>query len=294
MLDETIRILLVEDNPGDVRLLEEMLGSAQDAPAYSLATARTLAEAIHALEQDPARLCLLDLGLPDSQGLATCEELVSRFPHVTTVVLTGDRDTDLGIETVRRGAQDFLVKARMNGAALWRVISYSIERARLLEDARQRSLIDPVTGLYNRHGFESVADQHLRLAGRAQKGVFCLYVEVEGLERIHARRGFRSGDLALETVGMALRAIVRRSDVLARIEGPHFVVFGIETGGAYSEAVAERLDQALIERIRLANLGFSVEVRFGLARAEDATTTSLRQLIDAADAHLAQKRRADG
>ena len=138
-----IRILLIEDNPGDIRLIEEMLSDAELFNCVLECSSR-LSTAIACLAGQPADIILLDLGLPDSQGLDSLAKLCAQVPGIPVVVLTGLDDEGLALEAVRQGAQDYLVKGAINGRALWRVINYAIERKaseKLLEDIFHTSTI---------------------------------------------------------------------------------------------------------------------------------------------------------
>ncbi|WP_051274830.1 PP2C family protein-serine/threonine phosphatase [Cellulomonas sp. URHD0024] len=135
--DAPLRLLLVEDDAGDALLVEELL---QDAHLeVELSWARTLDEALDGLDVD---LVLLDLGLPDAVGIAALERLLGAgAPGV--VVLTGLAGTDLGLEAVAAGAQDYLVKGEVDAELLARSVRYAIQR-RHLEDADRalyRSLV---------------------------------------------------------------------------------------------------------------------------------------------------------
>jgi signal transduction histidine kinase len=136
MQEETIRILLVEDNPGDVRLIEEML--VESGPdRFELLSSDHLDGALENLED--ADLLLLDLGLPDSQGLDGLTSVTTRFPNLPVVVLTGLQDEEVGFAAVRQGAQDFLTKAEVTPDVLVRSITYAIERQRLKSNLEKTS-----------------------------------------------------------------------------------------------------------------------------------------------------------
>ena len=122
-----LRLLLVEDNPGDARLIREMvreLGYAADV----VEVAPTLGEAIGRLADGPFDAVLLDLGLPDSQGLPTLERVIAPWRDVPVIVLTGLADREVGLSAVRHGAQDYLVKGEVNADMLGRAIRYAIGR----------------------------------------------------------------------------------------------------------------------------------------------------------------------
>jgi serine phosphatase RsbU (regulator of sigma subunit) len=130
---DQVPVLLVEDDDGDALLVEELLRDV-DAPvvvqrARSLGQARTLVS--------DAACVLLDLGLPDSQGLQGLRQLLSIDPEAAIVVLTGDASEHLGEQAVRAGAQDYLVKGEVAGPVLHRVIRYAVERRRATEAQRE-------------------------------------------------------------------------------------------------------------------------------------------------------------
>src|SRR6516165_5143660 len=130
---EHVPVLLVEDDDGDALLVEELLrdvnGPVVVRRARSLGQARTLVS--------DAACVLLDLGLPDSQGLQGLLQLLSIEPEAAIVVLTGDASEHLGEQAVRAGAQDYLVKGEVAGPVLHRVIRYAVERRRATEAQRE-------------------------------------------------------------------------------------------------------------------------------------------------------------
>lgn len=137
MQEKEIRVLLVEDNPGDARLVREMLADAQSY-AFRVHSAETLIGALDALGQNDFDVALVDLTLPDSQGLATFETIQRHAHSLPVVVFTGVTNEILALTAVERGAQDYLVKGRMTGAALVRVLQYSLARHKSLGQAGQK------------------------------------------------------------------------------------------------------------------------------------------------------------
>ena len=129
MDDRPVRVLLVEDNPGDARFIREMLGEADDAP-FAIEEAGDLAAALDRLSRDGLDAVLLDLGLPDSQGLETLLKAHAAARHLPFVVLTGLYDEEIGRRAVREGAQDYLLKGEIRSTGLARSIQYAIERKR--------------------------------------------------------------------------------------------------------------------------------------------------------------------
>lgn len=134
MLDRPLNVLLIEDNPGDARLIQEILRDADGE--FRLERVDTLGKGIGALTRASADVVLLDLSLPDSHGPETFDRLHRAFPFVPIVVLSGLADEEVAVAAVRSGAQDYLVKGQVEGNLIGRAIRYAVERQRL-EDARR-------------------------------------------------------------------------------------------------------------------------------------------------------------
>jgi response regulator RpfG family c-di-GMP phosphodiesterase len=133
---ETIRVLLIEDNPGDVRLVRETLAEA-GAGRFLLSWSPALQSGMDHLGKEPVDVILLDLGLPDSTDFSTFEKMHARAPQIPIILLTGLYDEALAAKAVRAGAQDYLVKDEVGGRILGRMIRYAIERKRSEESQRE-------------------------------------------------------------------------------------------------------------------------------------------------------------
>jgi len=131
-MDEKVEILLFEDNPGDAGLIEEMLEEFADFQ-YEFKTVQTLNEGLSLLKENRFDIILSDLGLPDSDGIDTFLEIHARNSRIPIIILTGMNDEKIGIEAVKKGAQDYLVKGQVDGRLLKRSIQYSIERKKAEE-----------------------------------------------------------------------------------------------------------------------------------------------------------------
>lgn len=123
MKNKATKILLVEDNPADVRYTKELLPSSQ----YYLIAANNLAEALECVKDTQVDVVLLDLALPDSMGVETVAKLISQRKELPIVVLTGLEDVECAIEALRIGAHDYIVKGKLNEDLLIRSINLAIE-----------------------------------------------------------------------------------------------------------------------------------------------------------------------
>ena len=122
-----VRILLVEDNPGDARLIGEMLGS-RAVEDVALAIAVDLAGALRELIGETFDVVVLDMGLPDAEGLDGLKRVRLAAPELPVIVLTGNSDSELAVSAVQAGAQDYLVKGEISADLLMRACRYAIER----------------------------------------------------------------------------------------------------------------------------------------------------------------------
>jgi len=137
---KTTTILLVEDNPGDARLIRELLRDIHWR-SFDILTVESFRKAYERLKERRVDLALVDLSLPDSHGLDTFRKLAKGYPSLPQVLLTSLNDRETAIRAVREGAQDYLLKGQVDGHVLLRAIDYAIERKRIqveLEDANTR------------------------------------------------------------------------------------------------------------------------------------------------------------
>jgi signal transduction histidine kinase len=134
--ERLLRVLLVEDNPGDARLLQEELREFS-SEHFEVVHVDRLAEALRVVETSPVDAVLLDLSLPDGHGLSNISRMLQAAPAVPLVVLTGTDDERLAVQAVHQGAQDYLVKGQVTGPLLVRALRYAIERKRVEEGLKR-------------------------------------------------------------------------------------------------------------------------------------------------------------
>jgi two-component sensor histidine kinase/antitoxin component of RelBE/YafQ-DinJ toxin-antitoxin module len=132
IMDEMVEILLFEDNFGDASLIEEMLEEFSDFP-YELINVKTLNEGLSLLKECLFDVILTDLGLPDSDGIDTFLDIHARNPRIPIIIFTASDNEKTGIDAVKKGAQDYLVKGQIDSRLLKRSIQYSIERKKIEE-----------------------------------------------------------------------------------------------------------------------------------------------------------------
>lgn len=137
VVKKVIKVLLVEDNPGDVLIIEKMFEEIINID-FKLVKAYRLSEGLEKLNKEWFDVIILDLGLPDSQGIETFNHMNQKAPEIPIILLTGFDEEEFGIKAVYKGAQDYLVKGQVDSRLLSRSIYYAIERKRI-EDRLKKS-----------------------------------------------------------------------------------------------------------------------------------------------------------
>ena len=149
--ESTLNILLVEDNPGDIYIINSFLSTSNLNPAITKAS--TLIEAQLLCMNNDYDVILLDLGLPDSIGLDTLRKMQEFKVNPPVVVMTGLNDEDIALKSLREGAQDYLVKSMLNSENIVRSVKYSIERKKLQKltekNTKQFSILSSTTSALN-------------------------------------------------------------------------------------------------------------------------------------------------
>jgi diguanylate cyclase (GGDEF)-like protein len=215
-------VLLIEDNPGDARLIREMLFEEEGTP-FDLLSVDRLSRGLEALSKQPAALVLLDLSLPDSRGLETFSKVYAHSPKVPIIVLSGNDDETLALYAVKSGAQDYLVKGRIDRELLLRAMQYAIERKRYQEELERQANYDALTGLPNRHLLNDRLKQAV-ISQRTPRSVAVVFIDLDHFKVINDSLGHDFGDDVLRQIGTRLESSVREGDTVARLGGDEFVL----------------------------------------------------------------------
>jgi two-component system cell cycle response regulator len=283
MSDRLTTVLLIEDNPGDARLIRELLAEGGGA-RFQLECVDRLSTGLERLVEGGIDIVLLDLGLPDSQGLNTLHRVIAELPEVPiTVVLTNTDDEELAVQAVRAGAQDYLIKGQIENNLLVRAMRYAMERYQLQVVLRSLALIDELTGLYNRRGFVSIGEQHLKLADRTKRGLALILVDLDHLNQINDTLGHQEGDRVLIETARILTDTFRRADVVARIGGDEFAALAIEVHTNSAESLTTRLQKNLDAFNAGENRPYKLSLRIGTSCYDPEDPCLIDELVERAD-----------
>jgi diguanylate cyclase (GGDEF)-like protein len=237
--DASVRVLLVEDNPGDARLVEILL-SEVGTTSFEITHAERLSEALEHLSRSEYDVILLDLSLPDSSGVETVDQMRAAVHHMPVVVLSGQDDEDTALRAIQGGAEDYLLKGHGDGGLIARSIRYSIERKRSEERLAYMAQYDHLTGLTNRALFQDRLEQALARAKRSGALVALMFLDLDRFKAVNDTLGHGTGDLLLKKVAERLEGSVRETDTVARIGGDEFSII--------LEGLTEAQDAALVAR----------------------------------------------
>ena len=214
--------LLIEDNPGDARLLKELLAEEPAAP-FRLICVDRLQRGLELLSTEKIDVLLLDLSLPDSHGLETFAKAYAHAPKVPIIVLTGNDDHALALLAVKAGAQDFLFKGKLDRELLIRSMQYSIERKRYQEQLEHQANYDVLTGLPNRNLLQDRLKRAV-FAQRNARPIAVVFIDLDHFKFINDSLGHTQGDKLLAIIAERLASIVREGDTVARLGGDEFVL----------------------------------------------------------------------
>lgn len=283
---QTLKVLLVEDDPGDALLTRLFLDDVNHQGTFRVTHVRCLGDAVDHLARERSDAVLLDLGLPDARGIEALTGLLDAAPDLPLVVLSGLDDERLALEAVLRGAQDYLIKGQGGRRAVQRAVRYAIERKRAEGRLRLLAWHDPLTGLANRALFHDRLRQALRRLDGRDRLVGLIFVDLDRLKPINDRFGHEAGDRLLTMAAERIGRAVRRTDTVARMGGDAFIILleGLRYRGD-AIRVAEKVLAALGAPFTLDGTAMCIGASLGIALADGADQDA-DALVHQADAAM--------
>ncbi len=262
---QSIKVLLVEDNPADVRLVREMFLDIE-AREFVLSCVDSLNAALDELNSQNFDVMLLDLSLPDSLGLNAVNHILNMAPQLPIVILSGIDDAELSLQAVQAGAQDYLVKGQGDGNLLSRALRYAIERKRTHERLAYLAQYDQLTELPNRSLFNERLSSSLKHAKRYNRQTVLMFLDLDHFKDINDTLGHSAGDKLLKDVAKRLQHCVRAEDTIARLGGDEFTIIMSEVDHRRDSAtVAEKILDVLSHPFVLEDEEVFVTASIGIA-----------------------------
>ncbi len=263
-----MRVLLVEDAIADARLIQENVNSSSWGKRIVLKHVTSLAGAISAARQEQFNCILLDLGLPDGEGVQSVAVLREVSPDSAIVVMTGLDDEKTALAALKLGAQEYAVKGMSAGELLVRLLRHAIERHQMLNELNKlreqeyfQATHDIMTGLPNRQLFADRAQQMVEQGRRQQSQLAVCYIDLDGFKPVNDSYGHTVGDHLLKLVAEELKQAIRTSDSVARLGGDEFAVLLAPSQSGRLEA--QQIAQRIIDRIHAISSVDGHPVRIG-------------------------------
>jgi len=293
-LPSLVRILLVENSPDDAALFRAWLEES-DNKTYEIHHVGTVAGAQIALGKGTFQAIMLDLSLPDADELHGLQIIHNMAPTVPIIILTGNDNEYLALEAVESGAQDYLVKDKMDSESIRRAIHYAIHRKTFESSILHQANFDRLTGLANRMQFDSRLNIALGRTARSGAGIALLFLDLNGFKQINDTFGHPAGDQVLREIGRRISSCVRPYDTAARLGGDEFAVL---VEGISEErdcmTVALKLIQEISAPITVDTQEVTVGVSIGIEACTDADILTAEEIINHADNAMYSSKLKDG
>ena len=276
-------VLLVEDNPLIAHMVRAML--AEGGLLHTdVIHVETIADALGALRERTPGCVLLDLTLPDAEGMDGLLRLRAETADTAVVILTATDDEGLALAAMQQGAEDYLLKGTVDAALLVRSIRHAAERKHAETRRARHALHDGLTGVPNRELFLDRLSHALARAQRSHVPPAVFFIDLDGFKAINDRLGHTVGDAVLRAAAERLQKAVRPGDTVARFGGDEFTVLCEELNGPQDAVrVARRIADALAEPLLVGRERVALSASVGIALAHlDGTAERLVRNADVA------------
>ena len=271
-------VLVVSAQEDAARRVRELLDGA--APDQFVVTRAAPHASFARLARDGVDVVLLAMPISARRGFMIFTGLRALAPTVPILFLAGPDDARHGLEAMRAGAQDFLLKSDVDGERLVRALRHAIERNRLQVARLDLALLDELTGLYNRRGFLTLATRDLRVARRGDESLCVVFADLDNLKRVNDTGGHALGDRALRDTAAVLRQTFRDSDLVARIGADEYAVLVRHAGPGSADVLADRLKRQVREFNRRAARPYQLSISLGLAVHKASALGSVAGLLE--------------
>lgn len=275
-------VIIVDDD----RSLLNIIGQGLSLEGYRCESAPDAESALELISKTSFDMMITDIVLPGIDGFSVTEQARKLRPDMLVIIMTGfieDFSYDRAIEA---GASDFIKKPFTLQELVVRIRLVKLQ-AKLI----RMSVTDELTGLYNRRGLFTIADQQFKLANRLNEIIYVLYADMDNLKGINDRFGHEEGDRALMETASILRTTFRQSDIIARISGDEFIVIPIGTTDEGARIAVSRLSQNLASYNASGDRGYQLLFSVGIASYNPKSPSSIDEVLSEADKSMYEQKR---
>ena len=280
------KILVVDDEEQMRKLIATLLSQK----GHQCLTANNGREALDKIMETRVDALIIDVVMPEMDGITLAEELSKDYKNLPVMIMTGHANENSAETAFTSGAREFIKKP-------FSISEFLIRLDKMMRDHRGEeellalSLIDELTGLYNRRRFLVLTEQYLKQSARIKKKLLLLFIDMDNLKWINDHHGHNEGDQALKDFANILKKTFRESDIVARIGGDEFVVL-LESKDENGEIVLTRLDENIKHYNAKKSRHYDLSISVGTTQFDPKYPISIDELLSKADALMyAQKRK---
>jgi diguanylate cyclase (GGDEF)-like protein len=280
------KILVVDDEEPTRKLIVDLLSQK----GHQCLTANNGREALDKMMETRVDALIIDVVMPEMDGITLAEELSKDYKNLPVMIMTGHANENSAETAFTSGAREFIKKP-------FSISEFLIRLDKMMRDHRGEeellalSLLDELTGLYNRRRFLVLTEQYLKQSARTKKKLLLLFIDMDNLKWINDHHGHNEGDQALKDFANILKKTFRESDIVARIGGDEFVVL-LESKDENGEIVLTRLDENIKHYNAKKSRHYDLSISVGTTQFDPEHPISIDELLSKADAMMyAQKRR---
>ena len=293
-MNSATRIILIESDPTYAELVQRLLTEAGEEKV-EFQRVDSIDSAIGTIEANRHDLILLDVSNRAERGLDDVDRLLSAAPFAHLVVLAEESHENIAIKSVKRGAQDFLLKSEISFRHLRRAVRFAMERGRNLNRLSTLAIYDDLTGLERRASIQEKFRVAVASAERQDRVVGLILIDLNGFKQINDRYGHHLGDQVLIEVANRLRNAVRRSDTVSRFGGDEFVILATDLRDEQDlEKFIAKIRSSLNDTAQISGHSIPISASLGAVLASLSDIDSFAELLTAADKIMYEEKRGRG
>jgi len=278
---KNIKVLLIEDNKDDIQAITSFLEQSKRLNA-EIKTVDSIKKANTVMFYDKMDIILIDINVQGMKFEEVVESIDKNNLTIPHIVITDERDEDLGIEAVKKGAQDYLVRSELSERILRRALIYSLERHEILESLYRTTIVDELTGLYNRRGLYTLGNQQIELAKRHSDDIFIFFLDLDGMKAINDTLGHDYGDKALVDTSKIMHKSFRTTDILSRVGGDEFVIVAVKAQFEFIPIIIQRIKDFVKDQ-NSSEEKFEISISIGVSKVNLDAESPLDEAIRDAD-----------
>lgn len=291
--DQKVNILSVEDSDTDFEIINE---TVKNNNQITLSRVSNINDAVNKLRKDRIDLIFLDHVLPDGTSLDFLKTMEQEKIETPVVVITGQGDEAIASTVIRKGAYDYLPKARISPKSISRCVHDAMEKYRLKKEVKlatkkmaEMAIKDELTGLYNRRYFMENLEREIARAKRYGTEFSLCMKDLDHFKKINDKYGHLAGDIVLSEVGKMLRESMRQSDLACRYGGEEFTVILPNTLTKGALVVCERFrERVAAHQFQHNSSKYHCTISIGIASYNPELKRSPAQIVEMADRALYQ------